>query len=445
MDKALEPMAMAAVADQNTVADFMIRLCAKGLLISALLTGVFVRAQSSSALELFDQVSDVLKRDYINPRNLDLTAYFNSYRVDLERACATRPSCSYGMAEASIRRMIDGIGDAHLDYSSPTMPERRSRPGYPLNYAHLGLTPTSDGTVVAVFMIQPNSPADKAGVRVGDQITRVDSKATKASDIMKRLLESELHALPSALEILSPDRKKRTVRVIPTTSPDLPPWLRLIGDTAVLSVPTFEIADYSDDKLRTVMQTLHDLVRHASERHAARLVVDLRNNAGGNRYVAYSLACAFVDHLTRVYTDKQGAKDTVACSGASSTSVDYADEPEKTYEFNVTNPAQWTGPLAVLVSRYTMSAAENMTDVLQSSKRAVVVGEPTMGALGTAADGFEPLVNKGTLKFSRRRCTDVDGKPRGDRITPDILVPLNPKILAGGHDSQLETAISALK
>ncbi len=445
MRKALGAMEMVAAADQNPDADFMIRMCANALIISALLIGTLVRAQSSSALELFDQVSDVLKRDYINPRNLDLTAYFKSFRVDLERACKTQPSCTYMMAEPIIRRMIDGVGDAHLDYSSPTMPERRNRPGNALNYAQLGFAPTTDGKTVAIFMVQPHGPADKARIRPGDQITRADAKAIQASDIMKHLLESELHALPITLEILSSDGKKRSVRLLPTTSPDARPWLRFIGDTAVLTIPTFEIADYSDDKLRMAMQALHDLVRQATERRAARLVLDLRNNGGGIRYVSYSLACALVDHLTRVYTDKQGSQDVVKCSGASQTSVVYADEPGKAYEFDVANPSYWTGPLAVLVSRYTMSAAEDLSNVLQAAKRAVIVGEPTMGALGTAADGFERLVNKGTLKFSLKRYTDLDGKPLADRIAPDLLIPLNPKIISKGRDTQLDAAISAIK
>jgi hypothetical protein len=73
------------------------------------------------ALTLFDQVIDILKREYINPRNVDLDKLSSQYRPDLEKVCLNETDCSYLKAEPVIQKMLDTIDDAHLIYVSKTI------------------------------------------------------------------------------------------------------------------------------------------------------------------------------------------------------------------------------------------------------------------------------------------------------------------------------------
>ena len=47
------------------------------------------------------------------------------------------------------------------------------------------------------------------------------------------------------------------------------------------------------------------------------------------------------------------------------------------------NKAVYNGELQVLISKRTISAAEDFTAMFKSSKRATLIGEPTFGSTGT--------------------------------------------------------------
>jgi carboxyl-terminal processing protease len=302
----------------------------------------------------------------------------------------------------------------------------------------------SNDRAVAVFSVRPGGEADRNGVRIGDQIIKANADATDTRSIMDALLESELRTRDLKLEIARPDATRYTVELTPRNLLLDPSWLRFVGDTAVLNIQSFTVKGDYDSNFRKVMQAHHDLVQQAIARKPKRLIIDLRSNEGGDRYVALSLACAFVNHLEVTYKDTHGVEDHVSCDGAGKTAVTYSDEPGKSYEFDVEKPARWTGPIAILVSRFTASAAENFTDALQSQKRAIVVGEPSSGARGTSGGGRKVLLNGATLYYPERRIISTDGKPLPARITPDILVPLNPDAIIKGRDEQLTRAISAI-
>jgi carboxyl-terminal processing protease len=441
-------LVVAAVITADAEAMVGLRLLialALGLTISAAGAG-----REVSAFELYDRIIDVLKLDYINPRGVNLDALSANYRPEVERACKGRSTCPYSAVEPIVERMILGIDDAHLDYSSPTVISRQARPGFVWNTAQLGFVPVANRTAVSVWLVQPGGVAEKAGIHTGDRITRVNVKDTEASVILRALLESERNTKPVKLEVVTPGREKRTVRLEPSTSStqnraSAKPSLRMVGQTAVITVQTFVIENYNGDTLRAASQALHDLVLKAISNQATGIVLDLRNNGGGDQFPAYSLACAFVKRLKRVYTNKKGVSQVVSCEGAANTSVTYPQESDTVFEINVEHPSQWDGPLAVLTSRYTMSAAENLTDILQSQKRAIVVGAPTKGALGTSGDGVERFRNDAALNYGTQRITNDDLKPLPARVTPDILVPLDPDTIASGRDVQLERAIAAFR
>lgn len=95
------------------------------------------------------------------------------------------------------------------------------------------------------------------------------------------------------------------------------------------------------------------------------------------------------------------------------------------------------------VDEMSISAAETVAGVLQSSGRAQVVGERTPGQLlwgeGFFLDGgFVLVVPTGRVLLSDG--TEVEGAG----IIPDERVSLNPRDLIAGRDTQLEAALQVL-
>jgi C-terminal processing protease CtpA/Prc len=300
-----------------------------------------------------------------------------------------------------------------------------------------------------VFTLNPEGDALANGVRMDNQILQVDVIKQDTEAIVATLVDGENKKRPANLEMLRPNGERYKVYLKPKTPTDKP-TMRYMDDVAVMTIPTFKVplnpVSGNVGDFRNFEQRFHTLMLEAQKHGSKRLILDLRSNGGGDPYTGYSLACGLGVKMARVTEDKKGLITTITCDGAGKTLVEYSDEPnpKEPYGFDTANPANWTGPVAVLTTRFTGSAAENLADVLQSTKRGLTVGEATAGALGTDI-GSSPLVNQATLYYSVSMMRDLNGHKPGVRIIPDVLVPLEPEGFVQGRDLQLEAAMAKLR
>ncbi len=139
--------------------------------------------------------------------------------------------------------------------------------------------------------------------------------------------------------------------------------------------------------------------------------LDIRDNIGGNTAYAARVAELFISgvfHACQKWAQIRNAVDAASCSIIAGYSeerlqkyindglmtrdaiVDALKVVNRTnYEEYVDsfgsedNIAIYDGPLEILISRRTMSAAEDFASMFRSSHRAELVGEPTFGSTGT--------------------------------------------------------------
>lgn len=139
--------------------------------------------------------------------------------------------------------------------------------------------------------------------------------------------------------------------------------------------------------------------------------LDIRDNIGGNTYYAEKVAELFISGVfcsCRKWTQIRNAVDTASASQI----VSYSDERIKQYikdglltEESVADAksvmkhtkyeeytsshgienqkAIYDGPLQILISKRTMSAAEDFVAMFKSNHRGELIGEPTYGSTGT--------------------------------------------------------------
>lgn len=104
--------------------------------------------------------------------------------------------------------------------------------------------------------------------------------------------------------------------------------------------------------------------------------------------------------------------------------------------------AVFTGPVVLLTSRKTVSAAEDFTAFFRSSHRATIIGQPTCGTSGT------PLMKGlfcGTLRVCSVGYQLLDGTEFiGAGIVPDLLVEAIAEDIAENRDPVLERALEIL-
>ncbi|MFK7860433.1 MAG: carboxy terminal-processing peptidase [Granulosicoccus sp.] len=135
------------------------------------------------------------------------------------------------------------------------------------------------------------------------------------------------------------------------------------------------------------------------------VVIDLRGNGGGSLIEATQLTGLFIESGPIVQIrNANGQVD-----------VEEDDDPEVAY----------SGPLAVLVDRYSASASEIFAAAIQDYGRGVVLGEPTFGK-GTVQT-VAPLDRDGKLgqlKITMAQFFRVNGDSTQHRgVVPDVLFP----------------------
>jgi carboxyl-terminal processing protease len=209
------------------------------------------------------------------------------------------------------------------------------------------------------------------------------------------------------------------------------------GNAAILTVNTMSGAD--------TIKAINAAYKEIAACHADKLIIDLRNNGGGAFAVVPLIghlltepidAGVFVSRLW--YTDHDTPPDRADFDAASpwqgySVRAFHADalsRPLTSYRIGPMQPL-FQGPVFVLTSARSISAADIAVDVLKSTSRATIIGEKTPGILLSAnlfdiPGGFHlrvPIFDYYSIK---------NGRIEGCGITPDIET---------GADQALEIAL----
>jgi C-terminal processing protease CtpA/Prc len=165
------------------------------------------------------------------------------------------------------------------------------------------------------------------------------------------------------------------------------------------------------------------------------LIIDVRNNGGGNGALATDFAGYFFDHSIDLskelyYNETTGSFEEQGVPAR----LDPA-------------PFQFDGPVAVLVSPNCASACEGFVHALTQEGRALVVGNvPTAGMYGEVGRGQYKMPGDLSLQFPTGRPETMDGKLliEGVGMVPDIVVPVTYDSVMGSTDTVLQAAVQAL-
>lgn len=237
------------------------------------------------------------------------------------------------------------------------------------------------GTHGGVIFAEPykGSPADRAGIVIGDKIVEIDGRdatgmtTQEVSDLMKGEAGSKLRLKVEkfytgdtvAIEI------KREVISIPGI-----PYYGMLADSVgyVLNV------DFTDEVSNDMRNAIMDLKRQG----AKALILDYRNNGGGIVQEAVKIVSFFVPRGTEV----------VSMRGR--------NPEEDAVFFTQHEPVDTEIPVAVLVNNASASAAEIVAGSLQDLDRAVVVGRRTFGkglVQSTRPLGYNSYLKLTTAKY----------------------------------------------
>jgi C-terminal processing protease CtpA/Prc len=170
------------------------------------------------------------------------------------------------------------------------------------------------------------------------------------------------------------------------------------------------------------------------------LVIDVRENGGGNSSNGYQLLAMLTDKpfagsrwQTREYLPTHRAWGRPEGTHAEAAS-----------EMQPDGDRHYAGPVLVLTSARTYSAAEDFVVAFDAMQRGRIVGEPTGGSTG------QPLLFNLPGGGTARICTKRDRYPDGREfvgvgVQPQVAASPRVADLLAGRDTVLETAVALLR
>jgi hypothetical protein len=166
---------------------------------------------------------------------------------------------------------------------------------------------------------------------------------------------------------------------------------------------------------------------------ATRMIVDVRDNGGGNQPLAVDIAGRFADRArTFGYVRRR--------NGPAHT--DFTDFAAQTV--SPSGPTQFTGPVYLLANRRSASSAEDFVRAMHALPNVTVVGDTTAGAAGGPI--VRELANGWTYQVSSWIEYGLDRTPfEGVGLAPDVLVKATAADALRDMDPPLERAVALAK
>ncbi len=392
---------------------------------------------ASPASDLLQQAVGELRTHYYGYSVVDWDVLAEQSGRELEQACAGQPQCGLEVAARIIAGLVRHIGDGHTFYLSPEryrqIQARFAGVSDPRPVYGMTAPAYSDGLVL-ISEVRPQSAAELAGVRPYDRVEAVNGvPLSSLQDFRERINTDQ----PVRLTLLrGEERLHLTVGRQPYALPVLPILHAPVGlppGVFVLRIPDFAV-------YKQIGPKVHQLVLEAQARGAKALIVDLRDNSGGEETECSSAPGAFVGNFalemrTRTVSVPFGYADGAVLGN---------DPKDPNPPYRLEEPARFTGQVVVLVSPGTASCGEIMAYVLQQFGDIKVIGQRTAGVMNTATE-FWSLADGSAIAITYVRTFLTSGEPLPEFVTPDIEVVYEPEAIArSGRDAMLEKALEVM-
>jgi carboxyl-terminal processing protease len=268
------------------------------------------------------------------------------------------------------------------------------------------MRPAGDGSkdnVLTVMSAMEGTPAAKAGLLTGDQITKIDDTPThsmRMDDAVQKMRGKR--GTPVSLTVLRPGPKGWREPRLFNLNREIIKIDNVVAKALEPGYGYVRLKQFSENSDRDMEAALDKLEKESPSGKLHGLVLDLRNNPGGLLDQAVRIADEFIDQGLIVRTEGKGGR--------------IIDE-EKAHS----RGTRLGFPMVVLVNGGSASASEIVAGALQDHQRAAIMGTQSFGK-GSVQTVIE-LDDGSALKLTIARYYTPSGRSIQEHgITPDIVV-----------------------
>jgi carboxyl-terminal processing protease len=270
-------------------------------------------------------------------------------------------------------------------------------------FAGIGIEVDFRDERVTVLAPMEGSPADRAGIKPGDEIVAIEGKPVRGErvdkiiSLMRGPIKTHVHITlrrDGQAEPIQADLIREEIHVISVVG------RRLDNDMAYVRIRQFQ-ENTHDELLKAVAK-----MRAESARPLRGVLLDMRNNPGGLIDEAEAIADEMLDSGGIYSTRHRGQiiDERKASAGGALASL----------------------PIVALMSEYSASSSELVAGAIQDNKRALIVGTQSFGK-GSVQTIFD-LPNGAGMRLTTMRYYTPNGRSiQAQGIQPDVLIePFKP-------------------
>lgn len=322
------------------------------------------------------------------------------------------------MVEGAIRGLTSSLGDPYTSYLSKDEANQLND--------DLSGTISGIGAEIGIknnkmIIIAPikDSPAEKAGLKAGDNIAFINDEATDGMTVAEAVAKIRGEAGTKVtlkiirngeLKTFEITREKFNVKSV---------------DSKILdkNIGYVSISRFDDTTATELNSALDQFVAKGVKK----VVLDLRDNPGGYLDVSVEVASQFIRSGVVVREGK-------------------VIDASKKYTYKASGDGKMTGDdikIVVLINQGSASASEIVAGALQDYKRATIVGEKSYGK--GSVQQLENLISGSKLRITVAHWYTPNGNSISNQgIKPDVEVALSDDDYNNDRDPQLAKAIELL-
>ncbi len=366
---------------------------------------------------------EVINKNLGKPADVDFSLFWDAWRL-VEENHLEKPD-RLKMLYGAISGMVKSIDDPYTVFFNPTETRKFSSD---LNGVFEGIGAEIGVKKGMLTIIAPlvNSPAERAGIRAGDKILKIDDALTGELTIDEavNLIRGPKGTAVTLTIMRGTEEKSREIKIIRETivvksvewrieSEDLPAGKEKIA--------IIKISRFAEDTSSEINAAANEILKS----DVKGIILDLRNNPGGYLESAVDVASIFMPANKLVVTEK------------------FQDGKKK--EYLTRGGDKLSGlPAVVLTNEGSASAAEILAGSLRDIRQIKLVGEKTFGK-GSVQE-LKNMKNNSSIKITIAEWLTPAGKNiNKEGLKPDIEIGLTDQDLEAKKDPQLDEAIKLLR
>lgn len=360
----------------------------------------------------------IINAELGKPAGTDFSLFWEAWKV-LEEKFVDPAKIDYKkMLFGAVSGMANALGDPYTVYLAPS-DSKIFKEDVSGEFQGVGMEIGLKNSQLIVIAPLAGTPAERAGLRAGDKIIKVDGVLTQnmATEEAVKIIRGQkgtevvLTIFREGWQDVKDFKIIREAIEIPSLK-----WEIKENDIAYI-----QIYHFSEAARLAFRKAAVDIVNSP----AKKIILDLRNNPGGYLEIAQDIAGWFL------------AKEQIV------TIEDFGGKKESE-QYKAPGPSLLLSyPTVVLINKGSASASEILAGALRDNRGIKLIGEKSFGK-GSVQELKD--LQEGSLKVTIARWLTPQGNLIAEvGLEPDVAVEITEEDLNAGKDPQLDKAIEIIK